>query len=329
MSKLFYVEKFESYNVYKFLFFKLKLRHKYSCAELFHSFNKILFCLIPNYPAFLKKSKYFCFSFFDDYYKNEWNIRYKKYSYDEIIKLFKVYENFPKNIMTVNETVDYILNNNCSISRIGDTEELLFNMLGEKCKFENLKEKLINIYKNGSDNKCLVCINNFHATTDDVPILYRKHFINYWLKVYSKGFLNLDYNHNENYGDAYAFFFLFKEDDTQEVIEAKKQKIKQIWEKKKILFVVNKSSKILSDNIMFDNAKQKDFLFVPPSDAFSEYEKTKLAITEKYDNSWLIYLECGALATVLAYELSKLGYQALDMGNFYKRVCIVDKINFS
>ena len=32
-----------------------------------------------------------------------------------------------------------------------------------------------------------------------------------------------------------------------------------------------------------------------------------------------VYLEGGALASVLAYELSLMGYRALDMGEFYKR----------
>jgi hypothetical protein len=53
----------------------------------------------------------------------------------------------------------------------------------------------------------------------------------------------------------------------------------------------------------------------PNREAFEKYdmilEKVKMYSTEKY----LILLALGPTATILAYDLAKLGYQAIDIGH--------------
>ena len=68
----------------------------------------------------------------------------------------------------------------------------------------------------------------------------------------------------------------------------------------------------------FAEIATKEFLFVPDKDAFDSYDDI-LTDIKKYDTSWQIYLEVGATASVLAWDLSHQGYHALDMGDFYKR----------
>lgn len=79
-------------------------------------------------------------------------------------------------------------------------------------------------------------------------------------------------------------------------------------------------SPIIEDpNCLFSKVKSKNFIYIPQKNCYGEYKRIYESILN-YPTDYLIYLECGELATVLAYELSKIGYQALDMGDFYKRI---------
>lgn len=85
---------------------------------------------------------------------------------------------------------------------------------------------------------------------------------------------------------------------------------------------MNETSLICNDTKFFNKATQKAFIFGPSQNAFSKYDDILQNILANYDVSWLVYIEMGAMTTVLSYNLSKLGYQALDMGDFYRRVCL-------
>ena len=252
----------------------------------------------------------------------QYEIRYHKFNFEEIRELFKFYDNYPKNILSVDETIDYIIKNKVSVSRIGDGEELLHNILGYKCKYIELKEKLINIMKNGSNKNCLVCINSFIPANSDATVFTRNVHSYYWPNVVKfEKFKNLKFDNENMYGDAYSFLFYFKDNDTEKIREEKKRKIRQIWQNKKVLFVVNEHSAIISDKTEFNDVKEKSYIFIPSHDAYSEYYKIFNEI-KKYDKDWLIYIEAGACATVLAYELSSFGYQALDIGGYYSRIIL-------
>ena len=68
------------------------------------------------------------------------------------------------------------------------------------------------------------------------------------------------------------------------------------------------------------NAQKTEYVYAPSQWAFTEYDRILNQITQNYDKDWLIYLELGSCATVLSYDLAKMGYQALDMGDFYSRI---------
>ncbi len=265
-------------------------------------------------------------TYFSSEEKYQYEIRYHKFSYDEVLTLLECYQIYPKNIMSIEETINYTIDNKVSISRIGDGEELLHNMLEEKCKYKELGEKLRKICAQGSNDKCLVCINNFDADSSEVPLFHRKAFAYYWgIMVPPYKLKQIEFAKQPMYGDAFAFAFYFKDDDDVQTYEKKKKHIKQIWKGRKVLFVVNNKSLILSDNDAFDNVESKDYVFGPSHDAYSEYPRIKNEILEKFDKDWLIYIEMGACASVLAYELSQLGYQALDMGSYYYRIYTMGK----
>lgn len=263
----------------------------------------------------------FLMSFFDESSKHLYEVRNHKFSFDEMCGIVSDEHLYPKNILSVENTISKIISENLSVSRLGDGEEFAQNLLNANPKFPELKKSLQEILKYGSSEKCLVCINNFNVFDEKVPMYYRRAFAYYWIKNPVNSMTkSLSFNTTSDYGDAYAFLFYFSEADTKEETIKKSKYIAKIWEGKKVLFVISKHSKIPLDKSYFNGTAEKAFIFAPRENAYSEYNRIFRKITENYSQDWLVYLELGACATVLSSELSKLGYQALDMGDFYKRI---------
>lgn len=296
-----------------FIFFgkRCKLRYNYTLADLLNKFLTI--CCIP------KNSRLKVTRFFSQKYKEKYDLKFYTFNAQELLILFQIYNQFPKNILSVPETIKKIVEENCSLSRIGDGAELSC-MINDNPKLASLKQSLLQICSSGTQKNCLVAINNFNVDKEYVSDYYRRAFALLSIKHLQKMFNKVQFTKSSLYGDAYALFFFFNNATEQEYTE-KLLYISQIWKNKKILFVINPFSPILQDKKIFKDAQEKAFLFGPTEDAYSKYDEIFSDLTSNYDNSWIIYIEMGAMATVLSYELAKLGYQALDMGDFYKRIC--------
>lgn len=258
-------------------------------------------------------ARYYILSFLEPSYKEAFEIETQKFTVEELDKLFEVQQAYPKNILNYEDKK--------SLSRLGDGEEFGANLLNDNPMYPLLKQRLIEILSNGSDEKCLVCLNNLNVFDKKVPTFFRKHFGRYWLLYDFKKLQEIiKFNTATNYGDAYAFLFYFNENDDESESKRKLDKIKSIWQDRKILFVLSENSNILKDEKYFANAAEKAYVYGPSSWAFREYDSILNKITQNYDKDWLVYLELGSCATVLSYDLSRLGYQALDMGGFYSRI---------
>lgn len=290
----------------------LSFKYKYRIYDII---NKVL--KLFNIPQI---KRLVILRFFDSESAYIYNIYNHKYTPEEIFNLLENKKLYPTNIYSIDETIDYVIKNKISVSRIGDGEELLYNMLGVKCLFPELRNKLLSICASGSDDNCLVCINNFNVDDIKVENFYRKAFTLYWANIVkADAFKNIRFSKKSYYGDAYAFLFYFNNTDKEEY-ELKKRKIEKLWENRKVLFIINKNSGILKDSECFINVKEKAFMFGPAKNAFSDYDRILKEISSNYSTDWLIYIEMGAMATVLSYDLSRIGYQALDMGAFYSRI---------
>lgn len=311
MFKFWHYKEYRTYVEIRLLGIRVKLKKSYSAADLLY--KKVLFWL----PEYVKLG--IC-GLFDASYKWQWNMRYKKFSYRDIFALLDSYKIFPKNILSIDQTIQYILDNKCSVARIGDGEELLFNMVEENPAFPKLKQELLDICQKGTNSKCLVCFNNFNADSQEVPEIYRQHFAYYYTHIVTAEKLSkISFNAKSFYGDAYAFLFYVDNAATPKEQKRRKEKIKELWNGRKVCFVINRFSPILEDKECFDNVLEKKYIFVPQANAYAAKDSV-LAELKELDKTWLIYLACGALATTLSFELSAKGYQALDMGGYYDRI---------
>ena len=93
--------------------------------------------------------------------------------------------------------------------------------------------------------------------------------------------------------------------------------IQQIWNNKDIALICGRNVfKNIQYNI-FNTARSIEYIYAPTTDAFNTYN-TIIQEAKKINKNKLILLILGPTATILAYDLTQLGYRALDIGHLAK-----------
>jgi glycosyltransferase family protein len=89
---------------------------------------------------------------------------------------------------------------------------------------------------------------------------------------------------------------------------------KTIWKDREIFIIEGENNLFGKGNDLFSTAKIKERLKVPSKDAFRMYDSILNRALKESINE-LILISLGPTATVLAYDLAHLGYQAIDVGH--------------
>lgn len=248
--------------------------------------------------------------------------------YEFLLKKYSLCKDFiykkklgvPK-VMSIDQTIESILNNKCSVSRYGDGE--LKIVCGENIRFQdyevNLSKRLSEILK--GDGTVLVCISNiFNDLNWMIPSSYEYT----WRVVadHRKEWTNV-LNLNYEYGNAFISRLYFDWKDKSNTL-LWFSNMKKIWEGKDIVFVEGEQSRLGYRNDLFSNAKSIRRILCPTRNAFFKYDSI-LNEVKKLSQNVLLLLALGPTATVLAYDLTKDGYWAIDIGHidieyeWYKR----------
>ena len=94
-------------------------------------------------------------------------------------------------------------------------------------------------------------------------------------------------------------------------------KFKKIWNNRNILIIEGKQTRLGIGNDLFNNSKSIKRIICPAENAFNAYEKILEYIKIlNLDDDILILVSLGPTATVLAYDIFKLGKQVIDFGHF-------------
>lgn len=215
-------------------------------------------------------------------------------------------------VKDTDETLDKIINDKCSVSRFGDGEFSL--IYGENLKFQpsnkEISEKLKEILNSNKENH-IVCIPNVFG---EINWATEK------AKIYWSKYLRLKRNRiykildcNKTYYDALVTRLYIDLKD-KGLVKNRFEKIKLLWNNMDIVIVEGEKSRLGIGNDLFDSAKSIERIICPSINAYSKYNDILDAVL-KQDKEKLILIALGPTATILAYDLSKEGYQAVDIGH--------------
>ncbi|MBQ8783660.1 MAG: DUF1792 domain-containing protein [Clostridia bacterium] len=232
-----------------------------------------------------------------------------------IFDLFFVAFHNPPQVMTCEETMEYILKNGCSVTRYGDAEiKLAYGTdVCYQISTPEIQKRLQQVIGSCSDD-FLVCIPNvfdekgLSILSDGHTSFWKKHlsyFRKYWYR---------DLNFDCVYGDAFISRHYMNLKDKETGLEEYFSLVKKLWEDKDIIIVEGEKSRLGMGNDLFDNAKNVRRILGPSAQCFSKYDEL-LEEVKSHGKAPLYILALGPSATIMAYDLCVAGYRAIDMGN--------------
>lgn len=218
-------------------------------------------------------------------------------------------------IMGLAETLKYVLDRKCSLARYGDGEFEL--MVGRSMSFERandeMKTRLIGILKNPSDN-CLVCVPNVFGSL----ARYRPGVQQFWRGAvrWMRPMLLECVGARKDicFGDTQvsrAYLGVSSGEWAERLFGL----WKKIFDGRDLLIVEGRYSRLGVGNDLFDGAKSIRRIWCPAVGAYAKIDAIKEEIDRNVRVGDLVLLALGATATILAYDLSKKGLQALDVGH--------------
>lgn len=118
------------------------------------------------------------------------------------------------------------------------------------------------------------------------------------------------------YGDSQiSRWYILYQDKTPAAMEPKIRQLKSIWQDRDVIIIEGENSKIGVGNDLLANAKTLRRIIIPAKNAFDVYDDILQCALSVAEPSKLFLIAAGPTATVLAYDLAKSGYQAVDIGH--------------
>lgn len=226
-----------------------------------------------------------------------------------------VYWKFKRlHIASSKETIQYILDTHCSVSRFGDGE---FNLIqghgnGFQSYSPQLSLRLAEILKSGSISKHIVCIPCSLVNTDRLKS-YPKDFWKFYA-VRHYFFLRKHLSFRHRYFDSLVTRFYIDNKDKSESVNQITD-LRKIWSGRNLVIVEGEQTRSGVGNDLFSQATSIKRILCPSENAFDCYDRILHVVDQHSDKNDLILLSLGMTATVLAFDLSQLGYQAIDLGH--------------
>ena len=216
------------------------------------------------------------------------------------------------------ETLDELILNNKSFSRFGDGEfKIIFGRgIGFHKSSKSLKNKLLNVLKSRLNN-LLIGINlPYHEhELNSRPDSLRDYWKNYISKYKFKIRNLLDVKRKYYFAQLFKYSLMIK-NKKKFNIPAYIKNLKKIWDKRDILIIEGYFTRCGIGNDLFNNSKSIKRILCPAKNAFSVHAKIIKKFKKlKIPKSTLILISLGPAASVLSYDICKMGYQAVDIGH--------------
>lgn len=237
------------------------------------------------------------------------------YYYYWLIRSKKLRKHFPKfNILKVDETIDDIVTNKKSLSRFGDGEFRLVirerNIVFQSLSNE-IADRLYEVLNSKLDNHLVAIPSSFVSVNElkrDAKIHWL-HFINSYGDIVARSIVDKNYVFGDAFISRFYIDYLSKKNSVNVV-----NQLKKIWNNQHVLIVEGEYSRLGVGNDLFNNALSIERIICPSKDAYSKYEVI-VELSQKYGKEKLILIALGPTATILAYDLAKSNFWAIDIGH--------------
>ena len=210
------------------------------------------------------------------------------------------------------ETVRLIKEKKLSVSRFGDGELKIMRggSIGFQCYDANLSYRLWEVIQEHRDS-LLICVPRFLTNMDNISNEVKT----FWKYSLLRNQSAWDYYLEENriYGDTQftRFYMDLKDKSSSAQIIGE---IKSLWKNRDVIIVEGKESRLGVGNDLFIDSNSVRRIICPAENAYCYYDRI-LCETKKLGRDYLFIIALGPTATVLAYDLSREGFQAIDMGH--------------
>ncbi len=216
-------------------------------------------------------------------------------------------------ILGIEESLKKIADEKKSICRFGDGElDIIFGKdLGFQKSTPELAKMLEKVLKEKQDF-CFVgvpdAINNFDNITDESK--------SFWVKnMYKNRDIWLEFlNPNMEYLTANLTRLYIRYKDKTNCGKYFKM-LKDIWKGRDVVICEGEQTRIGVGNDLLDECKSIKRIICPSENAFEKYNQIVEALKKESKDS-LFLIALGPTATLLAYEMARSGFQALDVGHF-------------
>ncbi len=210
------------------------------------------------------------------------------------------------------ETLDYIIKERVSVSRFGDGEFIIMNNKGMGFQDANelLGKRLIEVLRTDRTN---------HISCLPFPLLNQENLLpdiaRYWRRVLANYhvFLESICNKKLYYDACFTRFYIDYVDKSNCSVII--DKLKALWDNQDVFIVEGDSTLFGIDNDFLSNTKSIHRIVCPSKNAFSKYDTILTEIIKHVPKHSLVLIALGMTATVLSYDLAKIGYWAIDIGH--------------
>jgi len=220
-------------------------------------------------------------------------------------------------IKSMEETLDRIIDDKCSIARFGDGEFSCMSCsrisFHDPC--EGLADRLKEVISSDIPN-LLIGLPDCYGSLD----CYVPYARDFWRKYMSKkrqmtySYLDLKRVYYNAFFNRYYLNFN-KTDEYYEKCRTYIERLKEIWKDREVVILESEEAQLGVADDLLDGAKSMSrIIFCPVRNAFNRYDEI-LSAFDGINSDALILAALGPTATVLAYDLCKRGYQAVDLGH--------------
>lgn len=216
-------------------------------------------------------------------------------------------------VLSLVETLQYIVDHKSSICRYGDGE---FNIaLGVDIGFQHLKndmsERMNQVLQSDEEN-IMIAIPSIFGNLSMFSAFSEPWWREYRLQELPK--LKKLLKSDRIYFNSLCTRFTsdYREDQADKLIPI----YRQIWDNRDVYIVEGEQTRIGVGNDLLDNAANIYRILAPAKNAYDAYDRIIASVKAHVPERALLIIALGPTATIMAYDLAKMGYQALDLGHF-------------